>query len=156
MEKSELEIALNEGRNLVLVGGKVMALSKVTSRPTNCIDITRLDSGKGYICPPDQVKAVIGTVDLSALPWNRIGASAEESEEGEANSNGVPTGCLAMALTTKAGERIEPGAKVKLVNGSIGTYLGVNPRAAKYSVFFKTPMGQVRRCTRDYITALAA
>jgi len=154
MEKSELQSALSEGRNLVLVAGKVMALSKVTSRPTNCIDIIRLDSGKGYICPPDQVKAVIGTVDLSALPWNRPGAPAEAEEEG---STKQPDNCLSVPLRIiKSGETVQPGAKVKLANGAEGTYLGMNPRAEKYSVFFKTPMGQVRRCTRDYILAVAA
>jgi hypothetical protein len=150
MLKSEIEKDLASGQNLVIHHRKVMLLVEVNNRPSNCIGIANLDSGARYICAPEEISAVVGTVVVGDLPWNK---SVTENEVPVQVGSPIP-------FTTPTGLTVAVGQKVKLANGETAEYLGYNRAAPRYPLNLKMlsgrQAGQVMRFAVFGVIGLAA
>ena len=151
MDLFEIKAALDSGKNLCVVGGKVMLVSGVNlNRPKNAVELKNIDSGKGYVCAPGQVSAMIGSVDASALPFVKTG------EDGEPQEPSIEDRFSPYPLTLANGDRVNAGEKVKIRSGEIVTYLGFRPKGQKYPYGYKASNGKVYKAMTESFLAKAS
>lgn len=140
----ELQTALVEGRNLILVcDRRIFMMTAVDpTKPANAVSMKSLDKGSRFITKPSDV-LVIGSVDASALPW----ATTSGSDDREA----APRPSTGLSYRLPDGTIVEPGTQVLLSNGKTATFLYWKPSRPKFPLEieiggkrFKATAGHIR------------
>jgi hypothetical protein len=144
MELNDIKTALDNVKNLVVVDEKVYLLRKVDlSRPKNSVVIATLESGKEYICAPANVRAVIGTVEVEALPFARL------SGAGDTGSPSAEDRILRAPVVVD-GVSVAPGERVRTRKGEVVTFLGHLPKGQKYPYAYKNDNGRIYKADRSF------
>lgn len=138
---AELQEALSEGRNLIMAYGKPAILTGIDlHRPANPVSYQSF-TGTRYKGPADRV-AVIGRVDLKALSEAH---GVPSNPEGGADLPGLP-------MTMKDGTVINPGDRIRLLNGEEAIFEGLNLRRPKKPVSIEL-RGRKFKCGKEMVSA---
>ena len=138
MELRDIQSGLAAGKNLaVLRNGKAYLITGLNpAKPRNSVECETLDTAKGGVCAPETVLALVGSVDIASL----------RSSKGEEAT--VRTG---MPMRLPNGDLVNPGEKVVLRDGTIGTYLDFVPGRPKFPVLFENNRGERRKAAQGYV-----
>jgi hypothetical protein len=146
---TELQKALTEGRNLVLVNGKPYVLAGFDrSRPKNGVKVRAIESGKEYVCAS---VLIVGSIDTALLSWP---ANKPAAEAGAATKPTLPNGVSDFPMSfgpIGSGFAVKAGDKIKLITGEVVEYAGCARNRPKFSVCI-IQNGNYRLCPQSMVS----